>query len=117
MLVKHVPIWFPGAAFKRQAMEWRRSTTAMVEVPFKAVKKAIVSQYETFSVSVVRRSLTTVKSEGIASPSMILSLLSDVEDSDGKSQLEELYSGVAAAAYTGKIRVHFHSISRAYLRL
>lgn len=43
-LVKHVPSWFPGATFKRQAAEWRKATTAMVEVPFKAVRSAMVSR-------------------------------------------------------------------------
>lgn len=42
LTVKYVPAWVPGAAFKRKAMEWKKSTTAMVEVPFKAVKNAIV---------------------------------------------------------------------------
>lgn len=41
--VKHVPAWFPGAEFQRKALEWKKSTTAMVEVPFKAVKNAVVS--------------------------------------------------------------------------
>ncbi|PCH43276.1 cytochrome P450 [Wolfiporia cocos MD-104 SS10] len=82
-ILKYVPTWLPGAGFKRKAMEWRKSTTAMVEVPYKAVKKAI--------------------SDGIAAPSMILSLLSniDIEEDENAPRLEKLYSGVAAAAYTG----------------
>ncbi|KZT03231.1 cytochrome P450 [Laetiporus sulphureus 93-53] len=80
--LKYIPEWFPGAKFKLKAKEWRKSTTAMVEVPFKAVKKAI--------------------SDGIAAPSMILSLLSGLDDAEDNSDMESLYSGVAAAAYTGK---------------
>ena len=43
--VKHVPAWFPGASFKRQAAEWKKATDAMVERPFKAVRNAIVSLF------------------------------------------------------------------------
>lgn len=37
----------------------------------------------------------------MASPSMILSLLGTLDDHDDSAHLEKLYSGVAAAAYTG----------------
>lgn len=43
LAVKHVPSWFPGATFKRQAVEWKKATDAMVERPFEAVTKAMVS--------------------------------------------------------------------------
>ena len=43
LAVKHVPSWFPGATFKRQAAEWKKATDAMVERPFEAVTKAMVS--------------------------------------------------------------------------
>ncbi|KAH9834604.1 cytochrome P450 [Rhodofomes roseus] len=79
--LKHVPAWFPGADFKRKATEWRKSTTAMVEVPFKAVKNAIA--------------------DGMAPPSMVLSLLGTLEEEDDSTHMEKLFSGVAAAAYTG----------------
>ncbi len=45
LVVKHVPSYFPGANFKRQAAEWKKSTDAMVERPFKAVRKAMVSLF------------------------------------------------------------------------
>ena len=45
--VKHIPVWFPGASFKRQAAEWKKATDAMVERPFKAVTRALVSLMET----------------------------------------------------------------------
>lgn len=37
----------------------------------------------------------------MASPSMILSLLGTLDDHADSAHLEKLYSGVAAAAYTG----------------
>ncbi|KAJ7131789.1 cytochrome P450 [Mycena crocata] len=33
-ILKHVPEWFPGAGFKRQAAVWRKLARAMLEVPF-----------------------------------------------------------------------------------
>ncbi|KAI0325277.1 cytochrome P450 [Cubamyces sp. BRFM 1775] len=79
--LKHIPSWFPGATFKRQAAEWRKATDAMVEVPYKAVRQAM--------------------DEGKASPSMIVSLLHELNEETDKSHKETIISGVAAAAYTG----------------
>lgn len=81
-ILKYIPAWFPGASFQRKAQEWRKATTAMVEAPFAAVKKAML--------------------DGSATPSIILTLLRDMEEKDNNNvALEKLYSGVAAAAYTG----------------
>jgi hypothetical protein len=41
-MLKHLPLWFPGAGFKRQAVEWRKAVHEMVDVPFDAVKRALV---------------------------------------------------------------------------
>ena len=41
--MKHVPAWFPGADFKRQAAEWKRSVDALHLLPFEIAKKAYVS--------------------------------------------------------------------------
>ncbi|KAI0920701.1 hypothetical protein AcW1_002368 [Taiwanofungus camphoratus] len=79
--LKYVPAWFPGAKFKREAAEWRKACRAMLEVPFAAVKKAI--------------------SDGIASPSLIVSRLNELNEDEDNSYQEGLYSGVAAAAYVG----------------
>ncbi|KAI0743064.1 cytochrome P450 [Daedaleopsis nitida] len=80
-ILKHVPAWFPGATFKRQAAEWKKATDAMVERPFKAV--------------------TTAMAEGKAMPSMISKLLNEVNEDEDKHRKEMVISGVAAAAYTG----------------
>ncbi|KAI0758757.1 cytochrome P450 [Fomes fomentarius] len=79
-ILKHVPSYFPGATFKRQAAEWKKSTDAMVERPFKAVRKAML--------------------EGNAEPSMISTLLNEVTEGEDKQRKESVISGVAAAAYT-----------------
>lgn len=44
LLVKHVPIWFPGASFKRKAREWRKLSRMLIELPFQEVKRKMVRQ-------------------------------------------------------------------------
>ena len=41
--VKHIPSWFPGAGFKRQAAEWKRSVDMLHLLPFSIAKKNYVS--------------------------------------------------------------------------
>ena len=42
LAVRHIPSWFPGAGFKRQAYEWRADLKAMREQPFEMVKRRMV---------------------------------------------------------------------------
>ncbi|KAJ7723504.1 cytochrome P450 [Mycena maculata] len=37
-ILKHVPAWFPGAGFKRQAKKWEKLAHAMRDVPFAVTK-------------------------------------------------------------------------------
>lgn len=37
--LKHVPAWFPGASFKRQALAWRCLNRQMLNLPFETVKQ------------------------------------------------------------------------------
>ncbi|KAF7327105.1 Cytochrome P450 [Mycena kentingensis (nom. inval.)] len=41
--LKHVPAWFPGAGFKRQALAWRGITNDVRKVPFEAAKDKIAA--------------------------------------------------------------------------
>lgn len=41
--LKYVPAWMPGAGFQRKAHEWRKHARKMVELPYQAAKKHIVS--------------------------------------------------------------------------
>ncbi|EKM54976.1 uncharacterized protein PHACADRAFT_142803 [Phanerochaete carnosa HHB-10118-sp] len=41
--LKHVPEWFPGAQFQRDAKAWRKHMTDQHEKPFKAVKERMIS--------------------------------------------------------------------------
>jgi len=38
-ILKHVPSWFPGAGFKRQAMEWKEQLMRLVNEPIETVKR------------------------------------------------------------------------------
>ncbi|KAF9569422.1 cytochrome P450 [Agrocybe pediades] len=41
--LRHVPIWFPGAGFRRKAMEWSATLTEMVDRPHQFVKHQMAS--------------------------------------------------------------------------
>lgn len=40
--VKYLPPWFPGASFKRQAIEWEQAVSDTYDLPWKDVKTALV---------------------------------------------------------------------------
>lgn len=45
-ILKYVPSWMPGAGFKRKAKEWKKVTDAVLEAPFEAMRREIVSPFE-----------------------------------------------------------------------
>jgi len=44
-MLKYVPSWFPGAAWKRQAQVWNDWTFKMRETPFQQSLKQLVSSF------------------------------------------------------------------------
>jgi len=40
--VRHIPLWFPGATFRRQAKNWSGTLLEMVERPYGFVKQQMV---------------------------------------------------------------------------
>ncbi|KAJ6554749.1 cytochrome P450 [Mycena capillaripes] len=42
-ILKHIPRWFPGAGFKRQAEEWSKLSRGMLELPFAETKRQMDS--------------------------------------------------------------------------
>jgi hypothetical protein len=40
--VKHIPTWFPGAGFKRDAIVWKAKMLEMVNNPYERVKEEMV---------------------------------------------------------------------------
>ncbi|KAH8114932.1 cytochrome P450 [Phellopilus nigrolimitatus] len=60
-ILRHIPTWFPGAGFKREALIIRKMSDAMLDVPFNKVKEERVS--------------------GIVQTSLVNNLLEDYENS------------------------------------
>ncbi|KAI0066974.1 cytochrome P450 [Artomyces pyxidatus] len=77
--LKHIPTWFPGAGFKRQAKEWRKLARAIIEVPFAMVKQQL--------------------SEGKASPCYVTSVLEQNRETPDDAVAEDLIRGTAAVSY------------------
>lgn len=40
--MKYLPSWFPGAGFKRQAIEWEQAVSDTYDLPWKDVKTVLV---------------------------------------------------------------------------
>lgn len=57
-ILKAVPDWMPFAGFKRKAKAWRKLARAMVDVPFEAAKRNIVSLLSALILYVLTKLLT-----------------------------------------------------------
>ncbi|KAJ3559769.1 hypothetical protein NM688_g146 [Phlebia brevispora] len=77
--LKHIPMWMPGAGFKKQAWEWKQASQAMLNMPFKMVKERMA--------------------KGTAIPCFTTTLLEQFATTDRDSLDEELIKDVAAIAY------------------
>ncbi|KAH9927367.1 cytochrome P450 [Amylocystis lapponica] len=97
-ILKYLPSWFPGAAFKRQAYEWRKSVLATVEAPFNAVKSAISEGDKTSS-------------------SMIVSFLSTSDAAEVISKQEKIYSEAAGAAYSSGSDTTISAVESVFLAM
>ncbi|KAJ7080694.1 cytochrome P450 [Mycena epipterygia] len=80
-ILKHVPTWFPGAGFKRQANTWRKLSRGMLEVPFAETKRQIES--------------------GIAPPSFTADSLNAMKDSDKVFYQEHHVKQTAGTMFIG----------------
>ncbi|KAG9091356.1 hypothetical protein FRC07_011869, partial [Ceratobasidium sp. 392] len=63
--LRFFPDWFPGTAWKQTVKEWRAERDEMIDVPFNWAKEQIVC---------------TVEAHGTASPSVVKTLLSSLEN-------------------------------------
>ncbi|EKM55874.1 uncharacterized protein PHACADRAFT_195925 [Phanerochaete carnosa HHB-10118-sp] len=79
-ILKHVPAWFPGARFKRQAAKWKALMDAMHEMPYGQFKAAM--------------------KQGSAQPCLTASLLSGADGAD-TPELDEIFSNITGTAYAG----------------
>jgi hypothetical protein len=100
--VKHVPEWFPGARFKTQAREWRKSVDAMVDAPFAFVKRSLVrlSLLNTLFFLFLKR---VRQADGTAVSSIATRWLEDTHELSGTQEREEMISQVAGTMYTGML--------------
>ncbi|TFY51509.1 hypothetical protein EVG20_g10968, partial [Dentipellis fragilis] len=78
-ILKHIPAWFPGAQFKRDAQQWRADLDALAQVPFNSVKDDVAS--------------------GAANPSYVGDHLS--ADAPLSQEDEDAVMWTAASLYTG----------------
>ncbi|EKM61159.1 uncharacterized protein PHACADRAFT_134438 [Phanerochaete carnosa HHB-10118-sp] len=78
--LKYIPAWFPGASFKRQALEWRHMNQLMLNAPFEMVKQKMAA--------------------GKAVPCFLTDQLDRIFMSDADTSKEEqLIKNVAATVY------------------
>ncbi|KAI0348497.1 cytochrome P450 [Trametopsis cervina] len=80
-VLKYVPKWMPGAAFKQQAETWRRTVRAMLDRPFAMVK--------------------TQMATGTAKACFLTAQLEQLADNAADQNDEEVVKNVAAIAYAG----------------
>ncbi|THH15927.1 hypothetical protein EW146_g4637 [Bondarzewia mesenterica] len=81
-LLRLVPKWFPGGAFKRQAEEWRRLGVKARTVPFDHVKDQLAN--------------------GTAAPSVAAHFLASQQDNDpATTETREQMQNILAEAYLG----------------
>ncbi|KAH9924103.1 cytochrome P450 [Amylocystis lapponica] len=94
-ILKYVPAWFPGAGFKRQAAEWRKCEIAASELPLASVKKQMA--------------------DGVAPPSILRSLLSDLDEGGDDAHLEKMFGSIGATTFAGENLSSFGSFVLAML--
>lgn len=99
--VQYLPNWAPGAQFKRDAAEWKKSVVAMYEKPFQFVKRGLVRllhswHWPDLTVNAHRQA------EGNAPPSIAASLLAKLGGDQDAARRESVIRHVTGTAYVGK---------------
>jgi len=77
--LKYVPSWVPGAGFKTKAKEWSKLLTNLREIPFREAKRNI--------------------SNGVASPSFVLTSLQHVDEKRSLEEQEHIIQSTAGVVY------------------
>ena len=93
-LLKYVPVWFPGAKFRRDAERWRKSAMTMVQAPFAYTKEALVRFFTLLLLPV----LSTVKADGSLELCAAAGLLDGISDEEQELTIRD----VLAAVYAGE---------------
>ncbi|KAL0580370.1 hypothetical protein V5O48_001615 [Marasmius crinis-equi] len=103
-ILKHIPPWFPGAAFRRQAKKWRESTDEMVNRPFEVVKQRMVSA------SAARPAAGTASSCVVAGELENLAM-------GGRGESEKIIRNVAATCYAAGADTVVSALSSLFLAI
>ncbi|PPQ74972.1 hypothetical protein CVT24_010273 [Panaeolus cyanescens] len=80
-ILKHIPSWFPGAGFKREAERGKKVTDRLVMKPYEAVKESL--------------------RKGDAEPSVVAALVSDLpaENDPTRAEEETIAANIGAVVY------------------
>jgi hypothetical protein len=100
-ILKYVPSWFPGAGFKSKASHYSSVNAEVVNLPFRAVQRSIVS----YRLPIANRvKMLRPQAEGTAVPCMLTSLLEEFPGSKdlNKEEQELISRHVTALAYIGE---------------
>ncbi|KIP12391.1 hypothetical protein PHLGIDRAFT_332753 [Phlebiopsis gigantea 11061_1 CR5-6] len=80
-VLRHLPDWFPGTKFKREASEWNGYVSQMFNQPFEIIRQKL--------------------DNGEAESSILGSLLTRLDPDKDNSHEERVIRGITGAAYTG----------------
>lgn len=98
-VLKHIPIWFPGAKFRRDAEEWAKDSLSMLNTPFELAKKNYVSLHLLVFLSYI--GLTGgLQLQGAGLPCIASRGLENVQ---GDLEKEQILKNVLAAMYAGSL--------------
>lgn len=82
ILVRHLPMWLPGAGFKRKAIQWRAKMEEFVDKPYEIVQERMVSPYVLVYLDRMIE-LCAQQRNGTAVPCFVTTLLEDIRDEKG----------------------------------
>ena len=100
-IVKHIPKWFPGAYFQRQAREGSKTANAVLNTPYIQAKKRYVSNTPRNSMTLIKLSRHN-QLEGTDSFCAVSQLIQDNIDADGNIQDEDVIAASVGALYIGE---------------
>lgn len=106
LTVKHLPAWFPGAQFQRDAKIWSKYLAAMYDEPFRVFKASLVSMLRCnrimYSRCLIIRLLSQAKGQG--GDSVAASLLDTIDKVTPDPEYgERIIKSALASAYGGGI--------------
>ena len=99
--MKHIPKWFPGADFQRQAREGSKTANAVLNTPYIQAKKRYVSNTPRNSMALVKLSRYN-QLEGTDSLCAVSQLIQDNIDVDGNIQDEDVIAASVGTLYIGE---------------